>query len=165
MRERHPQHARVGACRNSRCLKPSGTGATAPTRVDSPAALTRHERTDMTRRLSVVVLAAAVSGCTPFSASRTRTTAPSERAARPVLFERNDGQAARTYRFVAHGPAFDAGFTAHGVVLATNDRHVAFDFVGAAEDVVSGGAPLAEHFNHLCGLNAPQRMDHRQPSD
>ena len=110
----------------------------------------------MTRRLSVVVLAAAVSGCTPFSASRTRTTAPSERAARPVLFERNDGQAARTYRFVAHGPAFDAGFTAHGVVLATNDRHVAFDFVGAAEAVVSGDAPLAAHVNYLRGRNASQ---------
>src|SRR5438105_553980 len=156
MRERHPQHARVGVCRNSRCLKPSGTGATAPTSVDSPAALTLHERTDMTRRLSVVVLAAAVSGCTPFSASRTRTAAPSERAARPVLFERNDGQAAGTYRFVARGPAFDAGFTAHGVVLATNDRHVAFDFVGAAEAVVSGDTPLAAHVNYLRGRNASQ---------
>src|SRR4051812_22806292 len=157
MRERHPQHARVGVCRNSRCLKPSEAGATAPTRVDSHAALPRDERTDMTRRWSFSRPPSAAARLRRFTHAHDRALGA---CGASVLFECNDGQAAGTYRFVARGPAFEPGFTAHGVVLATNDRHVAFDFVGAAEAVVPGDAPLAAYVNHLRRRNASQWQTH-----
>jgi hypothetical protein len=83
-----------------------------------------------------------------------------DRLSRPVVFERNDGQAPAEYRFISRGPAFGVGFAPGAVMLSVKDRHVALRFDGAAQAVLSGDAPQSAYVNYLRGRDAGRWQTH-----
>jgi hypothetical protein len=121
-------------------------------------------------RFLVVLTLTSCAACAPRSLPESDTAATrhdSRAAARPVVFEQNNGQAPAPYRYVVRARSYDLGFTNDEVAIALRDSagasHLTLRFVDGSMSAVSGDAPLAGHVNYFRGSD-PRAWHPRVPT-
>jgi len=112
----------------------------------------------MFKRIMSAAVLSSCAACASHPAPQSATIPP--QVSVPLIFERNAGQTADEYDYLAHTTTYDAAFHARGVTFALKNSAdddasiVALEFPGARAIRPTAQAPLAGRVNYLRGSSA-----------